>query len=170
MSHLEKEERGEGEVRSGLMSCDPSVERREREVRSGVRSGLISCVPSGERREKEVRGGFRSGLISCVPSVESREREVRSGVRSGLISCVPSGDRRIARAFIRAIELKKHKVSIVSEFQSRVSFGDSQTQKIFKQKGEEIAESLIKSYSKATEFERPKLWFTYHLYYKAVDH
>ena len=84
-------------------------------------------------------------------------------------SDVPSGDRRIARAFIRAIELKKHKVSIVSEFQSRVSFGDSQTQKIFKQKGEEIAESLIKSYSKATEFERPKLWFTYHLYDKAVD-
>ncbi|MAV88704.1 MAG: glycosyl transferase [Rhodospirillaceae bacterium] len=84
-------------------------------------------------------------------------------------SDVPSGDRKIARAFIRALEHKKHKVSIVSDFQSRDPHGSSQTQKEFKEKGEQIAESLIRSFKNINQSERPELWFTYHLYYKAVD-
>lgn len=84
-------------------------------------------------------------------------------------SIVPSGDRRIARSFIKALEIKGHKVSIVSDFRSRDPLGESQTQKKFKEKGKRIAESLIISYKKAEEFDTPKLWFTYHLYYKAID-
>ncbi len=36
-------------------------------------------------------------------------------------------------------------------------------------KGQQLADKLIAKYKKLPKAKRPQAWFTYHLYYKAVD-
>jgi glycosyltransferase involved in cell wall biosynthesis len=84
-------------------------------------------------------------------------------------SNVPSGDRRVARALIQALELKGHRVQIASEFQAREAKGLPAAQERLQTEGHKIADDLIASYRTLSEEKRPEIWFTYHLYYKAMD-
>jgi glycosyltransferase involved in cell wall biosynthesis len=84
-------------------------------------------------------------------------------------SAVPSGDRRVARALIQALELKGHKVEIASEFQTREAKGLPEAQEHLRVEGRKIADNLIVSYRALSGDKRPDVWFTYHLYYKAMD-
>tara|TARA_B100000315_G_scaffold101207_1_gene93005 strand:+ start:5722 stop:6837 length:1116 start_codon:yes stop_codon:yes gene_type:complete len=82
-------------------------------------------------------------------------------------SFVPSGDRRVARALIEALELKGHSVDLASEFHAREPVGDATRQSELKAQGEVVADRLIAKYRLGEH--SPDLWFTYHIYYKAID-
>ena len=84
-------------------------------------------------------------------------------------SNVPSGDRRVARALIQALEFKGHRVEIASEFQAREAKGLPRVQEVLQAEGHKIGDDLIASYRALSEAKRPEVWFTYHLYYKAMD-
>ena len=84
-------------------------------------------------------------------------------------SAVPSGDRRVARSLIQALEFKGHSVEIASEFQAREPMGEPDAQEKLKAEGLKFAETMITSYRDLAADQRPQIWFTYHLYYKAVD-
>jgi len=81
----------------------------------------------------------------------------------------PSGDRRVARLLIEALKLAGHEVEIASRFRSLDTAGDAIRQERLKRRGAGIAERLIERYRQAPKGQRPALWFTYHLYYKAPD-
>ena len=81
----------------------------------------------------------------------------------------PSGDRRVARLLMDALRLAGHSVDLVSEFRSFDRDGDPQQQLALADEGRSIAQALIRQWQGATVLERPDLWFTYHLYYKAPD-
>ncbi|MBT3991553.1 MAG: glycosyltransferase family 4 protein [Rhodospirillaceae bacterium] len=84
-------------------------------------------------------------------------------------SPVPSGDRRVARALIQALEFGGHDVDIATEFAARESKGVPDAQAKLKAEGLEIAKQLIAAYQSQPQDQRPDVWFTYHLYYKAMD-
>jgi glycosyltransferase involved in cell wall biosynthesis len=81
----------------------------------------------------------------------------------------PSGDRRVARLFMDALRLAGHTVDLVSEFRSFDRDGDPQHQLALAEQGGSIARALIEQWRGVPAPERPELWFTYHLYYKAPD-
>lgn len=81
----------------------------------------------------------------------------------------PSGDRRVARLLMDALRLAGHTVDLVSEFRSFDRDGDPQHQLALAEQGRSIAQALIGQWQGSTAPERPDLWFTYHLYYKAPD-
>ncbi len=81
----------------------------------------------------------------------------------------PSGDRRVARLLIEALRLAGHGVAIASRFRSLDAMGDAGRQQNFERRGAGLAERLIRRYRRAPKGQRPDLWFTYHLYYKAPD-
>jgi glycosyltransferase involved in cell wall biosynthesis len=82
---------------------------------------------------------------------------------------VPSGDRRIARFLMQALRLKGHSVHLASEFKSREPKGLPEVQLKLKIEGLKVAQSLIAGYNGAEAAQKPDIWFTYHLYYKAID-
>jgi glycosyltransferase involved in cell wall biosynthesis len=84
-------------------------------------------------------------------------------------SPVPSGDRRVARSLVAALKYKGHSVEIASEFQARESKGEPDAQEKMQAEGHQIAEELILTYRALPADQRPEFWFTYHLYYKAMD-
>jgi glycosyltransferase involved in cell wall biosynthesis len=81
----------------------------------------------------------------------------------------PSGDRRVARLLQAALRRSGHTVSLASEFRSRAAEPDPATLKTLRRRGERTAARLIERARAAPARERPELWFTYHLYYKAPD-
>lgn len=82
---------------------------------------------------------------------------------------VPSGDRRMARLLMAALARANHTVELASRFRSRDGVGDPQRQQALAEIGRHMAERLILHYRARPPDQRPKLWFTYHLYYKAPD-
>jgi predicted glycosyltransferase/glycosyltransferase involved in cell wall biosynthesis len=81
----------------------------------------------------------------------------------------PSGDRRVAFLLKQALELGGHQVELVSVFRSFDAAGDADRQAQLRDRGGEIADELLTRWRDAPAAERPQLWFTYHLYYKAPD-
>ena len=81
----------------------------------------------------------------------------------------PSGDRRIARLFLKALSASGHHVEVASRFRSREAKGDEQRQARLRDIGQRLAERLVRRWQKRLPDERPDVWFTYHLYYKAPD-
>ncbi len=81
----------------------------------------------------------------------------------------PSGDRRVARLLIDALRLAGHTVELASEFRSFESDGDPQCQQELAAQGGAIARDLVAQWQSGPPAQRPELWFTYHLYYKAPD-
>ena len=79
---------------------------------------------------------------------------------------VPSGDRTMARLLIRALETAGHSVELASRLRSREPDGDPERQAELRDLGAASADRYVERHSGA---ERPDLWFTYHLYYKAPD-
>jgi hypothetical protein len=82
---------------------------------------------------------------------------------------VPSGDRRMARLLMAALARANHRVELASRFRSRDGAGDPARQQALADLGRHMASRLVRRYQARAESERPDLWFTYHLYYKAPD-
>lgn len=82
---------------------------------------------------------------------------------------IPSGDRRMARSLIQALKLVGHTVEIASIFRSRDGAGDVERQGRLALLGERLADRLIRRYRRENAEQKPDIWFTYHLYYKAPD-
>jgi glycosyltransferase involved in cell wall biosynthesis len=80
-----------------------------------------------------------------------------------------SGDRRVARLLIDALRLSGYTVELVSEFRSFERDGDPQRQQELAAQGGAIARELAAQWQIGPSAQRPELWFTYHLYYKAPD-
>ena len=80
-----------------------------------------------------------------------------------------SGDRRVARLLIEALKAAGHRVEIASRLRSLDAVGDAGRQRNLARRGAGLAERLIRRYRRAAKGQRPDLWFTYHLYYKAPD-
>lgn len=81
----------------------------------------------------------------------------------------PSGDRTVARLLIKALKQSGASVTIASRFRARVGSSDEAAQKRMAAKGAGTATALVAKYRKLPKGQRPQVWFTYHLYYKAVD-
>ena len=82
---------------------------------------------------------------------------------------VPSGDRRMARLLMEAFERAGHEPQLACRFVSRDSKGDPARQKQLIEEGAKLADALLADYRALPPEARPKVWFTYHLYYKAPD-
>ena len=81
----------------------------------------------------------------------------------------PSGDRRVASLFMDALARAGHRVELASAFRSFDGAGDAARQGVLRREGEALAAQMIDQWRGRAREERPALWFTYHLYYKAPD-
>jgi glycosyltransferase involved in cell wall biosynthesis len=81
----------------------------------------------------------------------------------------PSGDRRVAGLLMDALERVADHVELVSTFRSFDADGDSARQEALRKQGAAHAEKLVRQWRAAPAAQRPDLWFTYHVYYKAPD-
>ncbi|HEY4164352.1 MAG TPA: glycosyltransferase family 4 protein [Dongiaceae bacterium] len=95
---------------------------------------------------------------------------------------IPSGDRTVARLLVQALRGGGGEVETASRIRSRIqaaevprsgegSDGESgeAAQCKMAAKGAAAARRLIAKYRARPKRERPQAWFTYHLYYKAMD-
>ncbi len=82
---------------------------------------------------------------------------------------VPSGDRRVARLLMQALELAGHRVELASGMRSLDAAGNPENQRVFQSIGAAQAKLLLAQWQGRPLGERPELWLTYHLYYKAAD-
>jgi glycosyltransferase involved in cell wall biosynthesis len=82
---------------------------------------------------------------------------------------IPSGDRRMARLLIRAWEEAGVEVELASELRSHEGSGDPARQSEIATAAGREAERLISVYAGRPSQDRPRAWFTYHVYYKAPD-
>jgi glycosyltransferase involved in cell wall biosynthesis len=83
---------------------------------------------------------------------------------------VPSGDRRVARLLDAALKLSGHEVEWAGTLRSRDGTGDPARQARLAKIGGYLARRLVRRWRAGPAHERPDLWLTYHLYYKAPDH
>ena len=81
----------------------------------------------------------------------------------------PSGDRRVAGLLMAALAHSGERVELVSTFRSYDADGDQERQQALRAQGETLGRTLASQWRDRPRGERPDLWFTYHLYYKAPD-
>ena len=81
----------------------------------------------------------------------------------------PSGDRRVAGLLMAALALSGERVELVSTFRSYDADGDRERQDALRAQGETLGRTLAAQWTGSPRAEKPDLWFTYHLYYKAPD-
>jgi glycosyltransferase involved in cell wall biosynthesis len=81
---------------------------------------------------------------------------------------VASGDRGVARLLFEALRRAGHEPFIVSRLRSFDASGDARHQARIARIGERSAARLLHRWRRDAD-QRPELWFTYHLYYKAPD-
>jgi glycosyltransferase involved in cell wall biosynthesis len=81
----------------------------------------------------------------------------------------PSGDRKVAGLLMEALLRAGQRVELVSTFRSFDGDGDAERQIALKAQGEALAQRLAAQWRDLPRGQRPDLWFTYHLYYKAPD-
>ena len=81
----------------------------------------------------------------------------------------PSGDRTIARLLVAALKQGGATVEIASRIRTRLAEPDEAAQQAMAKKGDAAAKRLIAKYKARPKRQRPQAWFSYHLYYKAVD-
>src|SRR5260221_408186 len=81
----------------------------------------------------------------------------------------PSGDRRVAGLLMDALAAAGHRVQVASTFRSYDGDGDEARQRALRSQGEAYASQLADDWRAAPAADRPELWFTFHLYYKAPD-
>ena len=82
---------------------------------------------------------------------------------------IPSGDRRVAALYVEALEKAGHRVEVVSNLRSYDRAGDREMQMALRRQGLAAADELAARLQKRKSLERPDVWFTYHVYYKAPD-
>ncbi len=81
----------------------------------------------------------------------------------------PSGDRRVARAFLGALEAAGCEVELASELRAWEGRGDAEEQARIETRGNAEAARLVAAYRELPPAKQPDCWFTYHLYHKAPD-
>ncbi len=81
----------------------------------------------------------------------------------------PSGDRTMARLLMRALAAGAYDPQLASETRTLDRAGDPAVQAGIKERCEAEAEALLARYRALPASRRPRLWFTYHVYYKAPD-
>ena len=81
----------------------------------------------------------------------------------------PSGDRRVAGLLMDALAGAGQRVELASTFRSFDGHGDPARQRALQRQGEAFGAQLAEQWRSFAASERPELWFTYHLYYKAPD-
>ena len=81
---------------------------------------------------------------------------------------VPSGDRQVARSMLEALRRAGHQPFVASRLRSFDRVGDAPRQARLAAAGGRRADRLIGRW-RAAPAEAPRLWLTYHLYYKAPD-
>jgi glycosyltransferase involved in cell wall biosynthesis len=82
---------------------------------------------------------------------------------------VPSGDRRMGQLIATALAGAGHDVELVSRFRSYDGPGNPQRQMRLASVGARLAARLARRLFSRPLAERPRIWITYHLYYKAPD-
>jgi len=82
---------------------------------------------------------------------------------------IPSGDRRMGQLFMQALKGAGFDVELVSEFRSFEKNGDPNQQRNLQRDAQAEALDIISRYKQLPLQDRPRLWFTYHIYHKAPD-
>lgn len=82
---------------------------------------------------------------------------------------VASGDRRVARLLMDALTLAGHEVELMSRLRSYDGDGDRERQNRIALIGSKLAATMIAQLRGRPLSQRPRLWLTYHPYYKAPD-
>ncbi len=81
----------------------------------------------------------------------------------------PSGDRTMARLLMKALAAAGFTPTLASELRTLDGAGDGAIQERLRSQSEQEADRLVAAYRSLSCSERPRLWFTYHVYYKAPD-
>jgi glycosyltransferase involved in cell wall biosynthesis len=81
----------------------------------------------------------------------------------------PSGDRTVGRLIVRALKRAGYEVELASRLRTRVAAPSLSAQYAKRDKCFAAADRLIARVRKLPKAQRPRAFFTYHLYYKAVD-
>lgn len=81
----------------------------------------------------------------------------------------PSGDRTMARLLFKGLERAGGDPMLASELRTLDSTGDPAVQKSFREQSGIEAARLLTQWRALPGSQRPRLWFTYHCYYKAPD-
>jgi glycosyltransferase involved in cell wall biosynthesis len=71
---------------------------------------------------------------------------------------------------MEALAAAGHRVQLASTFRTYDGEGDAARQRALRAQGEAHAAQLADEWRARAASERPELWFTYHLYYKAPDY
>lgn len=82
---------------------------------------------------------------------------------------VPSGDRRMAQLLWQALERAGCAVELASRLRSRDAHGDPARQRRLAALGRRLAARYVRRVRARPPSQRPDVWLTYHLYYKAPD-
>lgn len=82
---------------------------------------------------------------------------------------LPSGERELARHFLAALSAAGFSPELASRFRAYDGTGDSLRQRRIRQRGERVRDTLLRRLAATAPAQRPRLWFTYHLYHKAPD-
>ena len=82
---------------------------------------------------------------------------------------VPSGDRQVARLLLAALGKAGHETSLASTLRTHDPQGNASRQQILRDQGMAEAATLIERWREPGIPQRPEIWFTYHVYYKAPD-
>jgi glycosyltransferase involved in cell wall biosynthesis len=82
---------------------------------------------------------------------------------------LPSGDRTMARLLMKAFGRAGFAPQLASELRTLDKTGDLLRQEGLRQESLAEASRLIAHYENLSDEQRPCLWFTYHVYYKAPD-
>jgi len=82
---------------------------------------------------------------------------------------VPSGDRRMAQLLWQALERAGGTVELASRLRSRDAHGDPARQRRLAALGQRLAARYVRQVCARPPGQRPDVWLTYHLYYKAPD-
>ncbi len=80
---------------------------------------------------------------------------------------VPSGDRTMARLLMKALDRAGFKPEAISDFRSFEKNGDPASQNTIRREAEDEAHRIIARLRARPRL--PRLWFSYHVYYKSPD-
>jgi glycosyltransferase involved in cell wall biosynthesis len=81
----------------------------------------------------------------------------------------PSGDRTVGRLIVRALKRAGFEVELASRLRTRVAAPNLSAQYAKRDKCFAAADRLVARVRRLPKAQRPRAFFTYHLYYKAVD-
>jgi glycosyltransferase involved in cell wall biosynthesis len=81
----------------------------------------------------------------------------------------PSGDRTMARLLMKVLERAGFAPRLASEIRTFDGAGDADVQAAIRDASLAEADRLVETWARLPRARRPRLWFTYHLYYKAPD-